>query len=650
MTRRSLQVLAVLLALLVSDAAVCGDWRADSHHIWMKVHRHKKYDEALKLGDKMLTHYQTPAQLKSIGQFRAEANLKRKQVDKAIEDARALADGVLAKKHDLLADVYFGYAYAFDRHRQGKRSITFYEMVLEKCPDSKGQCARARIAAGDHKQRYIKNGWKQAIEEYATVERDYPTEAKYVPTALRKMADLYMHRLRDPKNAELNYGKIVKQYIKDLDPKTQKHVAWRLGESREQLKDHKGAYAAYTDAAKWVTDAPSLQDLAWRRANIRFAQQDYAKAVDEFLVSMTKYGMANESRSKQAARSVMDSYFMLKKYDEAIRAARVVYDWSDQHAAVYKIAEILKLQNGKAEKVRPFALFQMHGAKGPDGKGGTLNLLSTIGYPKYPAHIEQGFAKAMKSYGDTWRDWQKKGKLYMVWGKPREAGKCLFRALRMCDSLRDAVRIGQELIGGPVRALRGTSHGITDWYDYLISGKRPPDFDSLKDIFSVSAKVDKSPQIAEALKGLEEFLLEPFPSARDSRHEIDQRGKLLGGYARIAMQAGQHDKLNALCEKLLADKGQGNMHGHVISSLCTTLRARDGHFGAVYALIGKYGKTRGNHSFNNTMNWTKRELGGLTNWRKRYRGPDYRRLAPPPPKKKPPKKPKPKKKGKKKKK
>ncbi|HUV39207.1 MAG TPA: tetratricopeptide repeat protein, partial [Planctomycetota bacterium] len=375
------KTLVILAALLVPASALhAQNWDADRDRLVAEF-RQKRYEEVLKLSSAMLVTYELPEFVGEIYTRRAGALGELKRWDDLVAEAGRLDGAAWAADRRVLADVLLRFAGALRRGKEIPRAIDVYRLVLAKCPKQTPQCATARVAVGDCYAYDLKDALEQAVPEYLAVEKDYPGEKPAAALAVQHLAETWW-RLGDFRKAKDAYARALARYRADYPASHVEQFATRIGEACVRLDDPEGALKAYREAEETFTTRPEHQsELAWRRAKILFDGKRYAEAAAAYRRVVARYALANESRSVGSAQAVVDCFAALEKYDEALKAAHVVYDYGDRHWAVPKIIELLTLSGADDEQVEAFVRFQLYGPKGEDGQQEIANPFDRIGYP-----------------------------------------------------------------------------------------------------------------------------------------------------------------------------------------------------------------------------------------------------------------------------
>ena len=632
---KTLIISTVLLGLVLPAHA--QEWAKDSRQLQQLISK-SYWAKALELSSKFLGVYHEDEQITRIYSLRLQAFRVLKKWDEAFAEAQELEKADFSKNRKLLAGVYFQFASQLHRYRQGEKALKIYHLLIEKCPKQTDFCARARIGAGDCYLHHIKNAAEKAAAEYATVERDYPGEKEHCATAVRRRADT-LKRLKKHAEAAAEYHKVLTKYRRFFQLGDLEKLTCTMGYSYEAVEDWHQARRAFQDAEALTTRESVKNELAWRRAAILFKQKKWGEAVLEFQQTLARYGIANEGRCVDAARKIAECYAAMENYEEALKAAHVVYDAADMPWAVRSIVNWLKARDGNSERLENFVLFQMYGPKGKDGKSDLPNVLAEIGYPAYSADIHKDFETSLSALKESWQDSYRKGRLCLYWGKSTEAVPHLYRAFLKCPN-KEVYRHGQEVVGGGVRAIYGTEVGLDPWYAFLRDGTRDENIRGrLQELLLQKPRQqERTPKVLEVLAGLEKYILEPFPAPGNRRAESQRRIKMMNAYFRIAVEKGCEEDLIRFARRLMASPGIADLYQTCASMVSLAFRARDGHVAAARLWFSEIADRRKTPNINPRARQAARQaLGGLArtkSWKRRHAPNTYRRYLPRKPKKK----------------
>ena len=625
----------ILLGLVLPAQA--QDWAKDSRQLQELIWK-SYWAKALEVSSKLLNDYHEDAQITRIYSHRIHAFMVLKKWDEAFAETQELEKADFSKNRKLLADLYFQFASQLHRHRQGEKALKTYHLLIEKCPKQTDFCARARIGAGDCYLHHVKNAAEKAAAEYASVERDYPGEQAHCATAVRRGADT-LSRLKKHAEAAAEYHKVLTKYRRFFQLAELEKLTCTMGYTYEAIEDWTGARRAFRDAEALTTREDVKNELAWRRATILYNQKKWAEAIVEFQQTIARYGIANEGRCLDAARKIAECYAALENYDEALKAAHVVYDAGDVPWAVRNIVNWLKTRDGNAERLENFVLFQMHGPKGEDGGSDLPNVLAEIGYPACSADVQKDFENSLGALKDDWQDCYRKGRLCLYRGKPTEAVSYLYRAFLNCPN-KEAYRHGQEIVGGAVRAICGTEAGLEPWYAFLRDGTRDENIGArLRELLRQKPRrQQRTTKVLEVLTGLEKYILEPFPAPGNRWAERTRRITMLHAYLRIAVEKGCEDDLIGFARRLLAHPGIADLYQTCADVVSLAFRARDGHLAGALRWFDQIADPRKTPNMNpRARQDAKRALGELTrtrSWKRRHAPNAYRQYLPKRPRKK----------------
>ena len=632
---RTLVILLVVLGVALPVQA--QDWNTDYRQLQELLWKHK-YAEALELDKRLLGIYHEEEQVYNLYVQRVHAFRALKKFDEAFAETLTLDKAGFSKNRKLLARVYHQFAWELHKHRQADKAIKVYHLLIEKCPAETDYCAQARIAAGDCYRYHVKNGAEQAAAEYAAVEKDYRKEEKHPAAAVSRLADT-LRGLKKHADAVTEYRKALTTYRRFYRATDLERLTCSMGHSCAESKDWEKARAAYRDAEALSTRDNAKNELAWRRANILFGQKQYAAAIVELQQTLSRYGIADAGRCLDAARKIAECHAAMENYEDALKAAHIVHDAGDPPWAVRNIVTWLKVLDGNDERVETFILFQMHGPKGADGKGGLPNVLAEIGYPNWSAEVRKDFEKSFAALTDDWRDLQRKARVCVYRGKPRDALPYYYRAFLNCSN--DYVySCGQAFVFEGLRAVHGTEAGLDPWYAFLRDGTIDkaiePELRTLPP--RKATRHLRTPKVLEVLDGLGTYIVEPFPGGGGRWAERTRRITLMNACYRMATEKGCEDRFLDLGRRMLATPGFHDLYDPCARAVSLMLRTRDGHLANArrwFADLADRKKTP--NMSQRARQAVKKALGELsrTNSWKRHHAPNiYRRYLPKKPKKK----------------
>ena len=591
--------LALIILLASATSASPQNWPKDADAV-RAAEREKRWDDVLRQTAAMLPVYRDDAQVKSLYDWRATALESAQRWDAIVAEAESLGENgsrtpdavkgpgpIFSPNNPLLAQVLTDYAGRLHRQKQGGLAIRVYRLVLARCPAQAERCASARLGIGDCCIWHIKDAQPSAVAEYVAVVRDYPAQKPAVATALQRLAD-YGSAMKDPRACADACASALTRYKDQFDADTLERFAIKRGEYLQQLEPWDAAVRAYREAEEnFAVKSGMRGELAWRQAAILQEHGAPDAALTAYQRVLASHGVDNPGRCVDSLRRIVDLHLAAKRFDEAAKAAHVGLDTGDRDWMLPKMVECLKGLDPSNAKLTSFLLREADGAEHVDatlrsGEAPSLrstSVLAEIGYPAWPAEIEQAFEKSQGDLGGDWRSLWRKGRLCLYRGRPREAAPLLYRAWLTCPNVQEALKLRRDLIEDVYHGLNGTHVGSDRWRKRLCP---PPDAPAVDDETAAALRHDRpaneaAPEVRDARIALEVCLEAPYPLGANPQNVTREREVFLDAYARIAIEKGREDDLLRFCRKELEKERLAGMYDNFVQTGAMMCRSRDGH-------------------------------------------------------------------------
>jgi tetratricopeptide (TPR) repeat protein len=205
----------------------------------------------------------------------------------------------------------------------------------------------------------------------------------------------------------------------------------------------------------------------------------YDEALAAYERVLTDYRNTEQWHGTQ--RKIIDVLTRKGDYEQALKAAHIYFDAADGRTvadACRTVAEAFKALDKNVGRANTFINYQRFGPAGEDGKLGTAddileNPLDAVGYPTYTAR-ENAFATGRKEAGDSAAGARYRAMSHLYTGHPKEALKYFMDAFARCNANEFQARADDLVVTG-VRAARGLSVGLDEYYNYINYGPRGPD-------------------------------------------------------------------------------------------------------------------------------------------------------------------------------
>jgi tetratricopeptide (TPR) repeat protein len=246
------------------------------------------------------------------------------------------------------------------------------------------------------------------------------------------------------------------------------------------LKRHEEAQRYLLDLEPQEENPDDGQPYCLYLARSYYAEEKWDKALEACEWAFTHHPTKN-CVWRDAQRQIADALAKQGRFDEALQAARVLYDASRNHGEVTSyasfIVHLLRTADGNDERSNAFVLHQLYGSAGEDGMPGTeddpADVLTPIPYPTYPQR-EKAFDVVRKAAGDNAGDLEHCAWTYLYAGRPQEALRYLAEAFRRYNPDR-LWQIAEYLAFAGPRSVRGNGLGLELLPAYIAFGPEGPD-------------------------------------------------------------------------------------------------------------------------------------------------------------------------------
>lgn len=269
------------------------------------------------------------------------------------------------------------------------------------------------------------------------------------------------------------------QLVSRRDEYTNRVLRQRVVQCLVQMKKYDQVVAACAEYEKVYPDEKAKQAWLLSQGDALVEIQQYDAALAAYERVLTDY--VNTEPWYGAQRKIVDVLTRMGNYEQALKAAHVVYDAADGRTAAEAcrtVAEAFKALDKNVARANTFINYQRFGPAGEDGKAGTAddiaeNPLDAIGYPNCPLR-EKAFAAARKQAGDSATGARYRAMTYIYTGHPKEALKYFLDAFARCNANEFQGRADDLVLTG-VRAVRGLCVGLEEYYNFINYGPRGQD-------------------------------------------------------------------------------------------------------------------------------------------------------------------------------
>jgi hypothetical protein len=178
---------------------------------------------------------------------------------------------------------------------------------------------------------------------------------------------------------------------------------------------------------------------------------------------------------------VVESYGLENKFEDALGAARILYDAAGGEASIRGaagvVAQLFRSVDGNLGRANEFLAFQRFGPPGPDGKPGTEddvkapNHLAAVKYPASNPERDKRFTDAIAAQPATYDGFRAKAYLSVYWGRPKEAVGFFRQAFRACADAQ-VPQAANELVLVGMKAYTASFFGLDRIYEYISYGPK----------------------------------------------------------------------------------------------------------------------------------------------------------------------------------
>ena len=483
------QVMAAVLVLAAGQLAAAApqDWQQD----WRKLQDAKQraqqpnqpppqqaaaWQAAIKLADDMLTKYREPAQVRDLRLARAECLLGTKKYDDALaeleklqvelpEDKDALARATLLSGDVLRAAGKFAPA------------VAAYQKVAKTWPDQSDKAADALLRAADVLAADLKK-LDDALVVLAQVEKDFASQTVLAADSVRRAAAA-CEAANDPLKAAGFYAAAAEKHAAAFDDKTRAGLFAKAVECLVKAQKLPEAQTQAAKAEKSLDAVASRAPFALKLVEMLAAQKKYPEARAAAETAICAYPL--EMDVCQAAQAAaVESLRAESKFDEALGAARILYDGAGSEAtikaAAYVVAQAFRSVDGNLARANEFLAFQRFGQAGPDAKPGTpddlaVNHLAAVKYPPADPARDKRFADALAAYPASYEGYRAKAILNIYWGKPKEAAQMFRLAFKSCPEA-NVPQAAAELVMIGMKAYTASFAGLDKIFEFISYGPK----------------------------------------------------------------------------------------------------------------------------------------------------------------------------------
>jgi len=479
--RRTLAATCVAVACLAGIALAAEqdrDYRKELRDAQAQQQR-KRHKECVAACDKMLDYYKESWQLKEITWLKIENLILDAQLEGALKALAALAKAD-PDDRKLQTDAALRVGDVQQLLKQLDEAVATYRKAAERCAkDMPDQAADALLRAASILCTDLKKP-EEGIALYQEVETKFGAQQpKRAAEALRAMAAAHETHTKDLLKAAVAYRTIADKYAAAYDEGTlagfyRKAMDCFLGAE----KPDEAIEVAKKAEAGLETDAQKV-GFAARHGEVLLAAKKCAEAREQFERLIASYPLEQGS-CQQAQRRIVEAYHAESKWDDALGAARILYDAAGDEQSIRSAAQVVAQAFLAADatlvRANEFLDFQRFGPEGQDGKPNTeddvkANHLAKVSYPAFSAGANQRFQAAVGAQPNTYDGYRTKAFLYIYWGKPKE-GAAQFRLAFKAADLAKVPAAAQELVLIGMKAHTASFRGLDRIFEYINYGPK----------------------------------------------------------------------------------------------------------------------------------------------------------------------------------
>jgi len=437
----------------------------------------KRFPEAIKALDALLTKYKDPVEVKQLRLARAECLHQMTKYDDALTELNKLMADFKTDK-DLQSAALLGVGDAHRAKKEFDKAVAAYQQVAKDHADQPERAADALLKAGGVLCDDMKK-LPEGLASYAAVETQFPTLTRQAADSVLKMAVVQETLTKDSLNAGAAYQKLAEKYGSLYQEHVLAGYFAKAGACYLAAQKVPQALAILKKGEQALTDSRQKTPLALTQVQILMQDKKYPEARTECERIICEYPL--ELDVCQTAQTLMVEAFRTEsKFNEALGAARILYDAAageqSIRAAAHVVAQAFRSVDSNLARANEFLSYQRFGPDGPDGKPNTpddvrVNHLLAVKHLPPNAVRDKRFAAAVQAQPDMYEGYRARGFLYAYWGKPKESAQQLRLAFKVCpDATVPAAAHELVLVG--IKAYRASFFGLEKVFEYISYGPK----------------------------------------------------------------------------------------------------------------------------------------------------------------------------------
>ena len=468
----------VLLGSPALKAQKPRDYRKELREAQSQQQR-RRYRESVAQCEKMLQHFKESWQVKEVTWVKIESLILDTQYEGALKTLGALAKAHTDdRKLQTAAALRSG-----DVQRMLKQFdeavATYGKVAAAAAKDQPDQAAEALTRAGNVLCADLDKP-QQGISLYREIETKLGALLpKRAAEAARAIASAHETQTKDMPKAAAAYQSLTDKYASAYDERTLLGFYGKTVECFLKAEKPAEAIAAARKAEAGLKTPAERASFALRGADVLMTMKKFAEARAEYERVISSYPLEQPS-CQSAQAKIVGTYRAESKWDDALGAARILYDAAGDEQSIRSAAQVTAQAFLAADanliRANEFLSYQRFGPEGPDGKPRTpddiaTNHLAKVRYPRRSAAADKRFQAAIDAQPKNYDGYRTKAFLYVYWGKPKEAAGQFRLAFKAADLAR-VPAAAQELVLIGMKAHTASFRGLDRIFEYINYGPK----------------------------------------------------------------------------------------------------------------------------------------------------------------------------------
>jgi len=485
-----LLLLAMLLCPVAGLAAATRDYRKELRDAQSQQQR-RRHRECIALCDKMLEYHKEAWQIQEITWVRIESLVQDSQYEGAQKALAALA-AAYAEDKKLQTAVALRTGDVQRLLKKFDAAVATWRKVAAAVAETEpGQAAEALLRTGDVLCTELEKPL-DGVAAYREVATKFATQLpKQAAEAIRRIATAHETHTKDMLKAAAAYQELTEKHPTSYDEGTLSGFYRKAVDCFVKAEKPAEAIAAAQKAEAALQSVSQKAAFGVRAGDLLLEQEKFAEARTQYQSILCAYPL-EQSSCRHAQTRIVESYRAESRWDDALGAARILYDAAADEQGIRNAAQIVAqaFLAADADLVRAnaFLAYQRFGPDGPDGKRGTeddvaVNHLASVKYPARDAATDKQFQAAIDAWPRNYEGYRARGYLYIHWGKPKEGAGQFLQAFKAAE-LKQVPAAVQELVLVGIKAHTASFHGLDRVFEFVNHGpKGKSGKESLRDPF-----------------------------------------------------------------------------------------------------------------------------------------------------------------------